>query len=462
MNRKDRRALAKRGDSAARAAALYATATQLEQAGRTREAEQRYREAIARNPFVRGANARLGELLHKQGRSDEALVHLKNEIQLDPGNVSLHNYVGRIYLERGQLHAAGDHYQLACSLDPRSSEAHNGSGVVLYELGQLEDATKRYLRALDADPRNLLARVNLGSLYARQGRIVDALEQAEIVSRSSNDPDFPCSAVGELLARCGAPEAALVCFKAHLERHPDDAEGIGMWVAALGGAPVPERASSSHLDRLYTNRASSWDQKANTANGYFGARMVAAMLTRLSTGPQLLDILDLGCGTGLVGDLVAAKARQLVGVDASLPMLDRARAKHLYQHLEHGDLIDFMRQRPDCCDAITCAATLIHFGDLRPAFEAAASSLRDGGLFIMTLFPNENDEEISVIGEDGWLQGGCFKHGHNYVQRLAENTGFVVAAIDSGVHEYQKQKPVMGLVIGLRRVKAAAVHAAAA
>jgi predicted TPR repeat methyltransferase len=461
MNRKDRRALARKGDITALASALHATAMQLERDGRKQEAEQKYREALACNSRLRGANASLADLLLQQGCTDEAIIYFNNEIQLGANTVALHNRVGRIHLDRGQPHDAAHHFQRASSIDPRSVDAHNGFGAVLYELGQLDDATKCYLHALEVDPGNLLARINLGTVYAKQGRIVDALEQAEIVSRSSHDPAFPAYAVGRLLARCGAKEAALICFRAHLQRHPDDDEGAILWLAALGGEPMPDRASDRHLDRLYTNRASNWDEKALSDNGYYGAKMVATMLARMS-GSEKLDIVDLGCGTGLVGELLADMARTLIGVDASLPMLERARAKRRYQHLEHGDLIAFMRQHPDCCDAITCAATLIHFGNLRPAFEAAASSLRGQGLFVMTLFPNDNEDEVSVIGLDGWIQGGCFKHGRNYIRQLAESTGFVVEAIENDIHEYRKDEQVMGLVVALRRVKNASEHATAA
>jgi hypothetical protein len=46
MNRKDRRALARKGDITALASALHATAMQLERDGRKQEAEQKYREAL--------------------------------------------------------------------------------------------------------------------------------------------------------------------------------------------------------------------------------------------------------------------------------------------------------------------------------------------------------------------------------------------------------------------------------
>jgi predicted TPR repeat methyltransferase/Flp pilus assembly protein TadD len=462
MNRRERRAAAKQGNTAALGAALAATACRLEQAGKSQEAMEKYREALALNPATPGVANNLGNLLYQQGRLDEALGYFSSAILLEPASALSHNNLGNVYLHRKQFQEAGFHFQKASALDPKYADPHNGLGILLAESGQLEAAVKCYLQALEQNPGHLIARINLGTVLAKQGRMVEALDQAEIVSRSSEDPAFPHSAMGDLLARCGASDAALVCYGAHLARHPNDEEGIGLRLAALGSGPMPERASDSLLDRLYSNRASNWDEKAERATGYRGAELVASMLARLSNGPEKLDIIDVGCGTGLVGSLIAHKAKRLTGVDASLPMLEHARAKAVYQHLQHGDLVAFLKGQTDSCDAVTCAATLIHFGDLRPAFEAAAASLRNQGLFILTLFPNENEDEASVHAADGWVQGGCFKHGRNYVRRVAETTGFVVEAIEIGTHEYSKNQPVMGLVVALRRVRVRALDASAA
>lgn len=57
------------------------------------------------------------------------------------------------------------------------------------------------------------------------------------------------------------------------------------------------------------------------------------MLTYLN---QSLDILDLGCGTGLVGSWFKDYARKLVGVDVSPTMLDMATKKGCYHELRRG------------------------------------------------------------------------------------------------------------------------------
>lgn len=49
-----------------------------------------------------------------------------------------------------------------------------------------------------------------------------------------------------------------------------------------------------------------------------------------------LDILDLGCGTGLIGSWFKDYARTLVGVDVSPMMLDMATKKGCYHELRRG------------------------------------------------------------------------------------------------------------------------------
>ena len=127
----------------------------------------------------------------------------------------------------------------------------------------------------------------------------------------------------------------------------------------------------------------------------------------------------------------------------------------IYDEVHLGDLVAFMVKNPDSYDAITSAATLIHFGDLTRVFDATAVSLKDDGLFVFILFPNDNeqdDKEMVVALNSGLAKGGCYVHSPAYVGRLAEAAGFDVESMDSEIHEYHnKTTPITGLVVALRR-----------
>jgi predicted TPR repeat methyltransferase len=177
---------------------------------------------------------------------------------------------------------------------------------------------------------------------------------------------------------------------------------------------------------------------------------VAAILAECEPHP-LETILDAGCGTGLVGELLRPHARRLIGIDMSDSMLAQARQKKLYDELHCGDLLHYMAGHPGSCDAIASAATLIHFGELDMIFAAARQCLRPGGLFVFTLFPNDEDERAVAIGTlNGLAQGGCFRHGAEYVARTAASCGLSVKVLRREVHEYARKAAIPGLVVALR------------
>jgi predicted TPR repeat methyltransferase len=132
-------------------------------------------------------------------------------------------------------------------------------------------------------------------------------------------------------------------------------------------------------------------------------------------------------------------------------MLVKAKEKRIYHNLHQCDLLSFMAGCPGNYDVVTCAATLIHFGDLRSIFVAAATALCDDGLFLFTLFPNDDDEQIAVHPVHSLAQGGCFAHGRKYVTRVAEETNFNVELLKDEIHEYHGGTPAKGLIVALRR-----------
>src|SRR5882672_998381 len=100
MNRKERRAAAKQGNSAAVGAALAVIASQLEQAGKIDEAVRKYRDALAADPTIGDAANNLGNLLRNQGRVDEAIIYFERAIRLDPRGAIYHNNLGNVYLDQ--------------------------------------------------------------------------------------------------------------------------------------------------------------------------------------------------------------------------------------------------------------------------------------------------------------------------------------------------------------------------
>lgn len=312
---------------------------------------------------------------------------------------------------QGKLLDAAASYQRAILLKPDYADAHNNLGNVWKALGERETARACFERALHCKPDNADTHYNLGIL---------------------------CSDLGDR-------EEAARYFQRCLDEDPRDSRGVALLLARLGLASAPERTPQAQLLRVYGVRSRFWDRESS----YFAHALVAEALEKHSSRTAL-DVLDIGCGTGLVGARIRHLAGRLDGVDISPAMLEKARDKKIYNRLDQADLVPFMCAHTDSYDAILGAATLIHLGSLQTAFQAAAHCLRTGGLFVFTLLSND-EADYAVAANDKLAQSGCYTHSLHYVERLAANCGFVVQSLEHIVHERdQDDNPIPGILAVLQ------------
>jgi predicted TPR repeat methyltransferase len=83
--------------------------------------------------------------------------------------------------------------------------------------------------------------------------------------------------------------------------------------------------------------------------------------------PQM-RVLDLGCGTGRLGQLIAGQlgaGANITGVDLSEPMLRQAAAGGAYKLLVQQDIVHFLLEGGDRFDLVLMASVLPFFGSLK-------------------------------------------------------------------------------------------------
>jgi len=89
---------------------------------------------------------------------------------------------------------------------------------------------------------------------------------------------------------------------------------------------------------LYDDWSEHYDTHLRQSFGYISPRIAAQALREL-IDDDAIEILDYGCGTGLVGSALRALGFVNVdGVDISAGMLRQARDKGVYRHLACADL----------------------------------------------------------------------------------------------------------------------------
>ncbi len=435
------------------AEALNGRGITLRELARFDDALDSYDRALAIKPDYAEALNNRGNALRDLKRRDDALASYDRALAIKPDYAEALVNRGATLQDLKRFDDALGSYDRALAIKPNNAEALNRRGILLANVGKSGEAEAQFRQALAIKPDYVEARLNLGSALLEQERLEEAISEAEIAATFDSRMSFPHYLLGTLLARCGRKEAARKQFEIYLEREPEDGQGARMFLAGLGFERLPERAPDALLKKTYARRAAWWDLTPSQTHLYRGAELVAEVFEKSVDDSSRFNVLDAGCGTGSVGKLIHRRVRRLAGIDLSPEMLERAKEKGVYHELHQGDLVAFLANHAEHYDAVTSAATLIHFSDLRPVFEAAATALRDDGLFIFTLFPNEHDDAAVAVGSfDGLAQGGCYAHGRGYVAHVAAETQFRVEVLASAIHEYtNKGKPVTGLVVALRR-----------
>jgi len=133
-------------------------------------------------------------------------------------------------------------------------------------------------------------------------------------------------------------------------------EETGMVRRHIHEAAIMSRTPEQTLD-VYRLWADDYEQELLQEMGYRAPATVAGLFARHVSDTDAA-ILDAGCGTGIMGALLAGEGfRSIDGLDFSPDMLSRARAKEVYRALLQADLNRELALADDSYDAVVCVGT---------------------------------------------------------------------------------------------------------
>ena len=155
-----------------------------------------------------------------------------------------------------------------------------------------------------------------------------------------------------------------------------------------------------------------------------------------------LDLLDLGCGTGLLGLCLGRLDGDLVGVDLSARMLDQAAPLCIYDALRRGDALAELCATPaGRYDCIAACDVFIYVGDLSDLIPAAFRALRPGGVLIFSC-----EEADATEGELRLRASGRYAHSRASIARLCSDAGFARCAFEDIELRLEADSPIAGYI----------------
>jgi ubiquinone/menaquinone biosynthesis C-methylase UbiE len=130
---------------------------------------------------------------------------------------------------------------------------------------------------------------------------------------------------------------------------------------------------------------------------------VRGLIDQLPPGPAL----DAACGTGRHTAYLAARGHRVVGVDASVEMLEKARNKLPTVEFRTGDLTHLPLETGSV-DLAVCALALSYCTDLAPPVQELARVVRPGGRVLLSDF----HPVMMLLGGAAFFVAGDGSFGH--------------------------------------------------
>src|SRR5579863_483273 len=404
-------------------------------AGDHAAAEAGYREHLLEFPNDPSGLHFLGLLRTHQDRHEEAIKLIVAALEADREYVDAWSNLSVAYFQKRDLDRAELCARKAIELAPQFANAWANLGMILRARNSMEDALVAWGRALELQPGMRNVAISYGHLLYRLDRLPEALEFYGRWQVASPDDPIP----------------------AHM-------------LAALGGAERPLRASDGYVRATFDDFAECLDRNLQEL-GYRAPQLLFDAVAQSGglSQAQGLDVLDIGCGTGLCGPLWRPLARRLVGVDLSPNMLSKAAARAVYDQLNCAELTQWLATCGQQFDLGIAADVLCYFGDLSIALLHLKTALLPGGCFAFSL---EALSEGSVAGvsdrpaaaaanglSDKALARepfalrphGRYQHARGYVEETMATAGLIPISIANAVLRYERQEPVVGLVIVAKR-----------
>lgn len=418
------------------------------------------------------------ESLIAQGKLPEAATQLNAAVKSDPGDARIYVLGSRMAEFAGNAQGALESAQKATKLAPEWGRGLVELAGLYLRQGELDFALKSAVEAVGKSPDDLIV-VSLAADVAQgAGELTQALKWLELASTlTTRNLEFKrliaknqmlvgeqVAALGtysEILAEIPHDKPALLgrlqaaidirdqsCIdkdsKALLSMEPENPL-FKFWTEMASGV-VPKTLPEDLVTNLYQDFAPSFDSYVVKTLGYQLPRQVAQMVLQRYPDRKL-NLLDVGCGTGLLGACLGKINGALVGVDLSDAMLDQAVRHGVYDKFHRVNLVDALAETPDSLyDVIAACDVFLYVGDLADAIFNSHRVLRGGGHLIFSCEATSDTE-----GQMTLRAGPRFAHQKVHVEQLCKDSGFVDVEVSDVTLRIERGQPVSGFVVDAKK-----------
>ena len=313
---------------------------------------------------------------------------------------------------------------------------HNLAVIYLTQY-KLNDALKYWLNALEIET-HIDYLYNLGVVYGYKGLYVDALTYLEKALELDDQHVHTLINIETIyLKRCMPVEAKIYYEKAYI--NPHDKQTQYMLSALENTQGNFSRSPSEYVTNLFDQYAATFEEHLDKMLHYTAPEVMYNLLVRhidIETTSNL-DIMDIGCGTGLMGMKLSTHARCLDGIDLSPNMLEKAKVKKTIP-IYDGDIETLLAQNKIVYNLITVADVFPYYGDLTSIISCVLAYLKPKGHFIFTCESMAHGASLEYY----LAENARYSHTKDYVLSIIQNNAGKLIAHHNKVTRQQAKEAI--------------------
>ncbi|HEY6578240.1 MAG TPA: methyltransferase domain-containing protein [Rhizomicrobium sp.] len=342
------------------------------------------------------------------GRAAQAAALLQARVDANRAGLLVRLTLQKALIATGDAAAALALARETALMHPGAAPAATGLGEALRAAGYLPTAIAEFQRAMRLDPDLDAARIGLGSAWLDAGEAEKALDAWRALNQHASDV---------LTGKIAEAESVL----------------------------RQQRCDPRYVRHLFDQFAGDYESRMLDQLHYRAPAILRQLVEFIGVpADKTHTILDLGCGTGLMGQAVQAWATRLDGVDLSPAMIEKSRRRGIYDELWTEDICVWLATTHGAYDLIFAADSVVYLGDLAPLFAGAARRLACGAHFLFTL-EKKDGEGFELGPKRRW------RHSENYLRAEAKNAGLTLAGAMECQPRTEGGLPVAGLAVALAK-----------
>ena len=381
---------------------------------------------------------------HKKKLYGEAKNYYEKTIKINSNHLDAYNNLGIVLKELGNFKKAAECFNHVLEINPENIYGHYNLGLVYKKLYKNQKAVLCFLKVVQINPKHYSAYNNLGIVFKDMGDLNKAKECYEKALKINPNHLNSYYNLGNTLFSLRDFKKAQNVYETALKLNPND-KYLSHMISSLSGKNQ-KNAPQEYIVNVFDNFANKFDDFLTKNLKY---KVPEKLLKLLEKNPHVKkkfkSVVDIGCGTGLSGSIFRNISINLIGVDVSKKMLDKAKNKKIYDYLIQDEAVSYLNKTTKNFDLFISTDVFIYVGDLEEIFSIISLKSNPGAIFCFSVEKNTN-EDFKL------LKSARYSHSKKYIKHLADKYNFFINNCEETEIRFELNSSLLGYIFVLSKI----------